>query len=224
MGHVGLPLGTPAPIAGVLAQARVAPLPSPPLVDRLFLESPLPVVAALVLGAVTAFAVLNRRGMPGRGVAIAGVLALAAGAVMVLAMLVQTPREQLTAATRDLVDAVATVDTPALERLLADDFRFHNRLSIAALAVPAAGLDKPSLIALVEQEMDGPFAVKEHGVLQTQAVMDGPAVGRTQVRVRVVPESLGYPNASWWRIDWRRGPQGWRVIGVEPLAIEGVSR
>jgi hypothetical protein len=40
------------------------------------------------------------------------------------------------------------------------------------------------------------------------------------VRVRVVPERYEVPNASWWRVEWRRSPDGrWRVTEIQPLEI-----
>ena len=60
-------------------------------------------------------------------------------------------------------------------------------------------------------------------MIEVEAVLDGPRVGRTQVRTSVVSAELGVPIGSWWRVDWRHDePGGWRVVGVTPIWVQGL--
>ena len=62
--------------------------------------------------------------------------------------------------------------------------------------------------------------MREWSVRETRAAVDGDGIGRTYARVRVTPESTGFPHTSWWRLDWRRDPGApWRCTGIEPIDL-----
>lgn len=199
------------------ASAPVPPLPGPPLWERLLLEEPVYLAGALGLAAIVAFVILNQRARLRTGAVAAVVLLLAAAGVMVLGTTVRTEREAMAESTASLVDAVARVDTAALDQLLASDVMLVSDFHIPELPIASPGLGKNAILAAVGVTMRR-YPVKEHRILATQAQSTGPGIGRTQVRVRVVVE--GIPHTSWWKVDWRRGTDGrWRAIAIRPLDI-----
>jgi hypothetical protein len=193
--------------------------------SRLVLESPIPTALVLIAAAIIGFLLLNQRGRARAGSLLAAALGLAAALALIAGSTIVTERERLTQASAALVDAVARPDIAAVDRLLADDVRMFSRLSVGEVSTPPAGLEKQAILDLVRRLIGGPWAVKEHSILESQAALDAENLGRTQIRVRVVTESFGVPNASWWRLDWRRGADGgWRVIQIEPLDMGNAGR
>lgn len=196
------------------AGASVAPLPSAPFLERFVLENPWPAVILLGLLAIAVFVVLNTRAKVRQGLIAAGVMMALAGGCYLASVLVTTPREQMKRATRELVGATARVDLIELDRLLADD------LSVRVTGL-ARSAGKSETMDAVENRLGRQYRVKEHAILETQATLDGPRLGRTQVRVRVGSEYGVLP--SWWRVDWELGPdEEWRARRIEALWIPGV--
>lgn len=206
--------GLPASIGG-----NVPPLPKPPALESLVFESPTLLIVALAAVALAAFFGFRAQGQTSRGSLIAGTAIVVAGALLLVSRLVTTPREHMQQRTRDLVRAVAEVDIPALNALIAPDARLiAGRFRVVA---GMDGADREQIIAGVEERIGGRYRVDDWAVLKLQATQDGPAVGRTQTQVRV---NAGGLNFSWWKIDWRLQADGqWRVVGIEPLFISGVG-
>lgn len=208
--------GLPASIGG-----NVPPLPKPPALEALLLESPTLLIVALAAVALAAFFGFRAQGQASRGMLIAGIAILLAGALFLLSRFVTTPRETMATQTRELVRAVAEVDTSALRELIAPDARL-----IAGRFRVVAGMDGASreqIIAGVQDTIGRQHRIDDWAVLKLQATQDGPAVGRTQTQVRVNAPPTGL-NFSWWKIDWRLQEDGqWRVVGIEPLFISGVG-
>lgn len=204
------------------------PLPPGPLWERLILENPWPTAGALAVLAVAVLALMSRVDggravgrIPVRTILAAG-LVVAGGAIMAVGMSVTTDREQLRAGTASLVDATAAQDMERLEVLLAPGAQLHVPLRVPIGAGPT--VPREQIFALVEDVLGRRYPLKEHRVMEVQATLDGQRVGRTQVRVRVVPEATQFPHTSWWRVDWVRGDDGrWRVLGIEPLDIPGAG-
>lgn len=194
--------------------ASVAPLPSAPLLERFVLENPWPAAILLVLLGIAALVIFNARAKLKPGLISAGVLFVLAGGAYLTSVLVTTPREQMKQATRELVGATARVDLVELERLLSEDLSVRvPRLSRSA--------GKSETINAVESILGSQYRVREHAILEMQATLDGPRLGRTQVRVRVGSDYGFLP--SWWRVDWELGPDGtWSARRVEALWIPGV--
>ena len=222
--HPGHPLTLaqaprPAPLADP------PPLPPAPIFARLILESPIPTALVLIVAAIVGFLILNQRGRFRAGSLLAAALGLAAAIVLVLGSTVVTERERLTHTSEQLVDAVATANIAAVDRLLSDDVRMFSRLGVGEVSTPPEGLGKQAILDLISRLIGGAWAIKEHSVLESQATLDAPTLGRTQIRVRVVTENYGVPNASWWRLDWRKAPDGaWRIIQIEPLDMGNAGR
>lgn len=200
----------------ILAQLDAAPAPLPPGPPLVYftVENPYPaMVVALVAGAVAA-ALVHRAGQ-GRWAAL--VLALAvvlAGALWLAARATTTIREQINQRSRLLVNAVARLDRSTAEALLADDARMHG--------FPGDGWDRARMLDEARHYLGERFPIREHDVVQIQAVVDGRDLARSQVLVAVT-EASGAPHRSWWRLDWRREAAGWRVFAVELLWLDGFS-
>ncbi len=199
--------------------ASVRPLPARPFLSHLFLENPMPLVGVCVAGAIVAFFVLNARGRAALAVIVGLVLATLAGGFYSIAAAVRTDHEALDEQSARLVDAAATLDFAALRDVLSPEARIES--TIAQSEIPLAK-GREAIVDAVRSTLGGTYSVKEHATLEVQATLDGPQVGRTQVRVRVTPSGGMYevPMFSWWRIDWRRGGDGeWHAVVIEPLAI-----
>lgn len=199
----------PERLLAALTGRGVAPLPKPPALERYLFEQPLPTMVVLSAGAVVAIVVFHRRAQLRRGLLIAGAcLALAAGAYA-LAQAVVTEREILQRESVELVRHVTRADLPRLERVL------HPDVTLVANTRAWGELDRRGILGRVNGLLK--TADLRAGVLENQAVLDGPNVGRTQLRVRV--QDPNYIDLAWWRIDWRREPNGyWRVVRIERLA------
>jgi hypothetical protein len=218
-----MPLTTLGPLAAALsAQLPKSnpppPLPAGPFFERLLFEQPFGLATGFALAAVVAFVALNRNGKARTAVLAAGACAALALGSHLLSTMVVTPREQIAAATRALVDATAKADIGALDPMLAPDVRFSSRLSLPGMSIPPSGFDKPTLLTAVSRLFGQAYPLKDHSVKEVQSSIDGPNSGRTQVKVWVQIE--GIPNTSWWLVRWRMDADGqWRATTIEPLDI-----
>jgi len=213
------PVPTLSQITNPLAIPDPTPLPAAPLWERLLLENPWPLTILLLAGAGIAWTVLNNRARPRDATKAAIALAGAGVGVFVLATLVSTTREGLRTAAADLVRAVARADAPAVRDACTSE---------AALYwwVNPKGLPLDDILDRVGRDFipGGTYAVKDLAILASQAHVESPDHARVQIKVRVTPQSTGFPNISWWRLDYRLGSDGrWRVHGIQPLAISGVD-
>lgn len=198
----------------VVCAARVPPLPKAPLIERFVLENPWPGVVLLLLAALAGFAALNARARLRDAMLVSTALLLAAVGLLIISARVQTPREQIFAETGALVAAVAKVNLPQLDRMLSDD------LSVRVTRVPRSA-DKHAVMDLVESILGRQYQVRDCFILEMQATIDGPRLGRSQVRVRADSAYGSIP--SWWRVDWELAADGrWRVRRIEALWIPGV--
>jgi hypothetical protein len=191
--------------------AAPAPLPAGPVWERLLLENPLPLVVIALVAAVLAFFVLNRRGKVARGAGVAAALGVVAAGLWVLADWVQTEREEVEAAAAELVDAVADVDVARLDGLLDEGAMAYAR------DYPA-GVSKPRILAEVRQKLGEEYPVKEYRIRESQAIIDGPGIGRAQLKVYVQGQDEKWSFSSWWRLDLGQDSGGrWKTTGIRPL-------
>lgn len=206
-------LGIPVPT--LAAQTTPPPdLPRPPLVESLLFERPLPAAVAIFLVAgMLAWNALSRG--RGRTLLAAALLAALAAGWATLATLVTTDREAVSRRSRELVLAVAQVRIDRVDNILDQD------ATLTYFRAPA-GLARAEILREIERTLGGEYRVKEARVNSVQAAIDGPNLAQTRVHVTVIPEATQFPHQSWWRLDWRRGPdQVWRAFSIEPLAIAG---
>jgi hypothetical protein len=207
-----------------LAQIMIAPglaepprFPPAPLLDRFVLEGPYPLAGAL-LAAGVAIVMLGRARLATRTlIAASGVcLALALGAVLAGTLIV-TDRERITDRTRSLVSAVAGVRPAEVQELLAEDAALY------AFFTGPKGLSRPEIMEMVSRDMSGTYRLHDHTVREVRVLLEGPRVARAHVLVMVDPEETRLQTWSWWRIDWVREADAWRVRAIEPLSIQGIE-
>ena len=195
---------------GAVVLGAVTPLPTGPLVHRVLLENPWPLIAVLSVTAILALVVGNARGQLKRGGGIAVACFAVAALLWIIAAMVETTRETLKRRTIELVGVTAAADLPRLDAMLdgsAQLFTSQHR----------GGAGKDQILRATAEFLDGVYRVREHQVGQLEAVVDGANVARTQARVRVVTDSTG-PFVSWWLIDWRLDGDQWRVTGIRAVA------
>jgi hypothetical protein len=195
----------------------VRALPEPGLLRSLVLENPWPLGGGLALAALIGFFVFNQRGQARRGIVVAAGCVLAAIAVVVVASVITTDREAVLLQTERLVNATGAADAGSLAPMLTDDVRIEARL--AGLSVPTPR-GRAAVLAMIEDQLGRVQRLREYSIMENQASIDGPGVGRSQVRVRVTPQASEFWTFVWVKVDWRRGEDGvWRASTIEPLAI-----
>jgi hypothetical protein len=196
----------------------VPPLPDPPLFQRFILEHPEFPALFLLVAAVIVLIVLRAQGRLGAGLLVLLGATVLAGGIWLTGTLVRTDREVLLERQDRLVHATAAADTDTLARFLSVDARVRS----TRLAIVRAGIGRDEILAMVESTLGGPVRVSSVAVIERQGVIDGPNTARTQVHLRVQPES-GNKTFAWFAIVWRLEPDGvWRVFEIEPLFISGV--
>ena len=213
-----------AQIGGSGEAVSVPRLPDPPALAHYFLENPWPVaIAAAVTGVVVS--ILARRqakAAAGTRVMFAGI-ALAC-AVLLLGYIVTTEREVLRQRTRELADSAAAGRTVNLQEFLTEQARIAPFSPVYA---GARGRDDILRDVRAQFERFGPLETYKLGPVQ--AIVDGPNVARTQVRVWAKPRKnaqiLGMASGFWVRIDWRRereaGP--WIAGAITIMQFDGLG-
>lgn len=208
-------------LAQILTESPVPRLPDPPALTHYLLESPWFAVVGLALGGAIALVVLNRQGRASLGAGIMLVGFALAVLLAVVAYLVETQRERLIRQTRELVTRTAAADTAALRPMLSERV---NVVSALPLTLP---VDKETLLDRVRQELGEAHPIAEHSTGGEQASIDGVNTARTQLRVWVQLHRdqaiTGAPIGSWWRIDWRKEGDEWRVATITLMQLDGVG-
>jgi len=200
----------------------IDPLPPTPVFERFLFEQPLLPVIALVLLAIVALVAFSGRGQRRRGLVVAGVLLVAAGAIYATASIVTTTREVLLQQTERLIAATATADTQTLSTLLSGDASLETSGAIARVLPSVESV--PELLDGVDRYMGRQYTLSGWEILDRQATVDGPNVGRTLVRVGVDGDAFSRTHYSWWRLHWTVGPDGvWRCFEIEPRWIQFVG-
>lgn len=171
---------------------------------------------AILLG----FIILPRLGRGRLGLTL-GLIGLALAAIAGTASWwVQTPREQLRQATRELVSGIARGDPAPAEQLLAPDVR----LTLLGSTDP---INRAQMLERIRSDMTGRYAVREQraSLSRLLASIDGPNVARTQTRIQAVHDATSFPVSTWWTFHWRRaslnaGP--WQVVNLELQQFDGL--
>jgi uncharacterized protein YjhX (UPF0386 family) len=177
------------------------------------LEQPLaPSLLLLAVGAAL-FYILRGQGKAREGRTFGLVLALLGVAIYVTGTLVETANEKLVARAREFVNAVATVNSTQVDGFLAPD-----------ASVAPFGFDRDTIMRRLEADLGHAYRIKSHSIQSVRAVVDGPSLARTQVRVTAVVDSALYaaPVGSWWMITWRQDTPGgvWKVREIELQALD----
>lgn len=210
-----------APFTTTLAQLGayfgqdVPPLPEPSLIQKTLFEQPTLPAIALAFLAVIAVIAFRGAGRPKAGLIALCVGFLLAIGLMASGRLVHTEREALLDAQDALVASVARADIGVLGSHLEPDARLRGLPSIGTAGT------REGILSLVASTTGGAYRVRDFGIVKRQGVVDGPNTARTQAYIRVEPEAIGTPTFVWFRLVWRRTPDGWRALEIEPLFISG---
>lgn len=183
---------------------KPSPLPSPPLLQSLFLETPGAWVVVLLC--VIIAAVLITR--PRRELKITGIFALlVATTVGCLQHFIVTQREDIIARSRAATIAVAKADIPALGQLLAPEFQ-------AKYPQYPQGLTRDRVITRATELFAANPAEVSFG--EICAVVDNQRFARAQVLV-TGQHSLasGFPVTMWWTLSFEKTSNGWQLTGAE---------
>ncbi|MCE9592454.1 MAG: hypothetical protein K8S99_18260 [Planctomycetes bacterium] len=192
-------------------------LNGPPWWSHLLLESPIPLVVALVLlGLIVAWHGMRRLN---RRVTWAGLaMFLLAGAVWGLASLVETTREQLIERTGLLVAHTAPLDTPGLKAFFTPG---------ATLSGPRGNTWLPfDRVFQVLDSTSRRFNITGNALDGIDAEGRGAGEGLSEFGVRTLigSEYGDRPVHTHWRIRWQKGGDGvWRVADVQWLRYENAE-
>lgn len=195
------------------------PLPDPPFLAHYVLESPWALAVFILLLGLLTWKFLAPRLPPARGRFLTGFFVVCAVFVVFAAHFVETPREQVSKAAKQLVADVAAADTLRVRAALAPDAALYWWLN-------PDGLPLDGILDRIDRDFsgNGQYRVKEHAILEVQAQSDDPTRARVQMKVRVTSQAQGVPLISWWRLDYALGPAGsWQVTGIQPLAVPTIS-
>ncbi|MEL7483061.1 MAG: hypothetical protein AAFN41_01785 [Planctomycetota bacterium] len=221
LGRLGL-LATLLSAAPALAQitgpstAAVPDLPPAPFHEAWLFENPLPISLALAGLGIALLMLLLRKGKAKQGGIAFGVCVLLAGGAFAAGTLIETPRETLRASTARLVEVTAAGDAEGMRELLHPDVT----LGRGQIEFIPEIMGREPLIARAESL---PRDVIRVVVLEARAGLDGPRVGRTQVRLRAFGPGDQLYGHSWWGLDWQENDGEWAAIGIEPLWIQGAG-
>lgn len=200
------------------AVADPPPLPDPSWFDRLILESPGALVLGIVLLVIGGVIAGRRAAWGNRVLAIAGTVALLGIGIIAVSILVQTDREEITSRTERITAAVVNANRQEMESLLGAN------LQVTYFGAPQ-GMNKQETIERVTTlHTTGILAGVKAGVSAVQAAADNQRFGRSQVKVSASGDITGgYPTISWWKLEWEKVDDEWKVIAVEPISIPGIK-
>ncbi len=198
-------------------------LGDPPALAYYILENPWPLAIGLAICGIVAMLVLQRRGQAREGKAAITAALLLATLVAGLGLGITTQREILRSRTRELVGLTAAAKTTELRDLLTEQAR------IGTFMTYFGGVrGREEVLTSVRKYLGDQFPLESHEIGPVQAVVDGPNMARTQVRVWVKlhkdQQMYGGSIGAWFRIDWTREGDGpWRAAAISIMQIDGAG-
>ncbi|MDP1660614.1 MAG: hypothetical protein Q8L55_01755 [Phycisphaerales bacterium] len=199
---------------GLGALSDPIPLPSPPFLERWFLQDPVPTAIFFVVVAVLGWWWLQRSGKARAAWITAAAAALAAGGTLLLAGAVVTQREALAARCTDLVNLTLAAQADAVDPFLRPD------VSVTILS-SRSQRTKADILKYIKGDQLAKYDAKDAALRWVTATLDGPNVARTQCRVQVrAPWSDGWLPTV-WMINWTRESENapWQVLLIEAQQI-----
>ena len=190
-------------------------LQSPPFFEHLLLESPAPLIVALLALSVGLVIIAFRR-VSVRHLLAGGGVALMAAGVALLAMLVTTEREKVQNLTTDLVNATAPLDKARLDALIDPDATIVNSEGTRMFTLPE-GLAR---LAQIQARVPA-FS---HSVIKLSAQTDESEYARSVVSLITACEIADSPTYAHtrWLLTWHRDAAGqYHVTEVRWLSIDG---
>jgi hypothetical protein len=110
-----------------------------------------------------------------------------------------------------------------MDALLAGDVQLLTDLELPGLA-RLSRLDKSGILSQSRRALGHDFPIESASVPECQAEITGRNVARSQVHVRATFAGWGVAHNSWWLLEWRRDPGGWRAITIRPVSMDGAVR
>ncbi|MDY7010767.1 MAG: hypothetical protein SVV80_08455 [Planctomycetota bacterium] len=172
---------------------------------RLLFETPLAFYIILVLGEAAVAAIWHTRRTRRwtRALLIVPVLAVIIG---LTSYLVETDKEKINSAMADIARSVESGDLNAAV--------VHLDPSCLAPAPFGKSLDKDELIRIGRMALHRRPVKRLTTVGPKTKITDDKAT--TEVKARIILESSESVD-TYWRLEWARGDDGWRIVVVEAL-------
>lgn len=195
---------------GLGALADPDPLPPAPLLERYFLQDPIPTVIFLVIAAAIGWWWLQRVGKPRAAAVTVVACLLGAVGIYFLARIVVTEREALVARCTALVNNTIAMRADEVEPLLRSDV-------IASVPQLNGEYTRAEIIKQIRENIPLRRGVKEANFKWATATLDGPNVARTQCRVQVQMPLYEAWMPTTWMIHWTRTDTNapWQVRRIE---------
>ena len=201
---------------GLSPLADPDPLPPAPFFERYFLQDPLPTAIFLFIIAATGWWWLQRVGKPKESWIVALVCPLLAGGVLLLAKLVVTEREALVIRATELVNLALEARANDVAPYLRSD------VALTLLSRQSRG-DRALILDRIREDQIKKYQAKETFLKWVTATIDGPNVARTQCRVNIETQALGFATPSTWMIHWTRenehAPWQVRLIDLQQFGL-----
>lgn len=198
------------PGQGLAALNDPDPLPPAPLLERYFLQDPIPTVILLLVVAAIGWWWFQRTAKTRAAWMTAAGCIAAAGAVFLLARVVVTEREALVTRCEELVANTLAARADAVAPMLRSD------VSVILLG-RSNSRTRDSLLKEIAQDQLARYQAEGTGLRWATATLDGRNVARTQCRVQVkLPGSEGWMPTT-WLIHWTRENEQapWQVRTID---------
>ena len=191
-------------------------------VESLLFEQPWLVGGVLVaLGLAWVFIMAQRGSMGIKRVAPGLGLALAGGAVFVLSMVVETPRERVKSVTRALVEAVVDADIDAIDGALQPGARIE---------IGKFELTKEQLIPMARQIVEsgggyraagGTYSVQSARIREIRVGVESPTIARALLNAVGTVDDRPYP--TWWSLDLDLVDGDWKIRAMQLVWVTGAG-
>jgi hypothetical protein len=199
--------------------AAVPMLASPPPLIHYTVENPWPVIAGLLLAGIIAAIVMQRRDQLKLGLLALAAAAALTALIFVLALSITTEREVLAERTQQAATFTAAANITDLRELLTE------RAVVKAFGPIPMPRGRDELLDVVSKYLGSTYKLKDVKIGPVRAVIDGPNLARTQVRVwaKLDGDQAMYnvPTGAWFRLGWTRDGTGpWRITDINVMQID----
>ena len=181
--------------------------------DRLLLEEPWAVVGMLLLMALALLAIARRR-QERRLIFLAGLTGALAAGVYGLSVWVETPLEQVTRQTREVVLATAPLNLTTLQASLDPQVSLLGPLG-------ETWIESGSFLPVFQRSMRM-YRFKSNTAVNMRPEIQSPGVITVELKVRTILESTELVQAipTTWRLTWVHTQEGrWRITSVQWLML-----
>jgi hypothetical protein len=198
---------------GLLDVPDPPPLPEGSLFERFILESPVAVIAIVLVATLIVWLKFRQVASGGRTTMLAGAGIATAVLIATVATLVETRSERLQKITTTLVADAIHARAESVAVVLHDDCVLIEPFS-------RDEMDRDRILRGIRDRIPT-FGISDHAALEVSAYAPNERFGKVQVKVRVNISGAGV-HFSWWELEYERTAGGdWRVIRIKPLSMSG---